>query len=59
MINVLNLVTNMEVIYENMQILRTKGNNLPIDIEIIIQYDKNKEAEYYLDKKFRIKLNIL
>ena len=46
-----NLVTNMEVIYENMQILRTKGNNLPIDIEIIIQYDKKKEAEYYLDKK--------
>jgi hypothetical protein len=37
-----NLITNMEVIYENMQILRTKGNNLPIDIKIIIEYDKKK-----------------
>ena len=46
-----NLVTYIEVIYENMQILRIKGNNLPIDIQIIVQYDKNKEAEYYLDKK--------
>ena len=46
-----NLDSNIEVIFENMQILRTKGNNLQIDIEIIIQYDKNREAKYYLDKK--------
>ena len=45
-----NLVNNMEVIYQNMQILRAKGNNLPIDIKIIVQYDKNNQAEYYLDK---------
>ena len=38
-----NLVTNMEIIYENMQILRSKGNNLPIDIKIIIKYDKKKK----------------
>ena len=41
----------MEIIYENMQILRSKGNNLPIDIKIIIKYDKKKEPEYYLDQK--------
>ena len=46
-----NLITNMEVIYENMQTLRTKGNNLPIDIKIIVQYDKKNEADYYLDQK--------
>ena len=46
-----NLVTNMEVIYENMQILKTKGNNLPIDIKIIVQYDRKNEADYYLDQK--------
>jgi MoxR-like ATPase len=46
-----NLVTNMEVIYENMQILRTKGNNLPIYIRILVEYDKKKEAIFYLDKK--------
>ena len=44
-----NLITNMEIIYENMQILRNKGNNLPIDIKITINYDKKKEEEYYLD----------
>ena len=43
-----NLVTNMEVIYENMQILKTKGNNLPIDIKIIVQYVRKNEADYYL-----------
>jgi len=41
----------MEVIYENMQILRTKGNNLPIDIKILVEYDKKNEAYYYLDQK--------
>ena len=41
----------MEMIYENLQILRKKGNNLPIYIEIIVQYDKKKEADYYLNKK--------
>ena len=41
----------MEVIYENMQILRTKGNNLPIYIRILVEYDKKKEAIFYLDKK--------
>ena len=46
-----NLITNMEIIYENMQILRSKGNNLPIDIKIIIKYDKKKEPDYYLDQK--------
>ena len=46
-----NLVTNMEVIYENMQILKNKGNNLPIDIKIITQYDKKNEADYYLAQK--------
>jgi len=46
-----NLITNMEIIFENMQILRSKGNNLPIGIKIIVEYDKKKEAEYYLDQK--------
>ena len=46
-----NLVNNMEIIYENMQILRAKGNNLPIEIKIIVQYDKINEADYYLDQK--------
>ena len=46
-----NLVNNIEIIYENMQILRTKGNNLPIDIKITIQYDIKNEANYYLDQK--------
>ena len=40
----------MEVIYENIQILRAKGNNLPRDIKIIVQFEKNNQAEYYLDK---------
>jgi len=34
-----------------MEILRKKGNNLPINIQIIIQYDKKNEADYYLDQK--------
>jgi len=46
-----NLITNIEVIYDNMQILRKKGNNLPINIQIIIQYDKKNEADYYLEQK--------
>ena len=46
-----NLITNMEVIYENMQTLRAKGNNLPIDINIILHYDKKNEADYYLVQK--------
>ena len=45
-----NLITNMEVIYENMEILRNKGNNLPIDIKIIVNYNERKEATYYLDQ---------
>ena len=46
-----NLITNMEVIYENMQTLSAKGNNLPIDINIILHYDKKNEADYYLVQK--------
>lgn len=46
-----NLIINMEVIYDNMQILRNKGNNLPIDIKIIVNYDKKKEAFYYLNQE--------
>ena len=46
-----NLITNMEVIFDNMQILRNKGNNLPIDIKIIVNYDKKKEALYYLNQE--------
>ena len=45
------LVINTEKIYENMQYLRTKGNDLPINIKIIIKYYKKKETEYYLDQK--------
>ena len=46
-----NLVNNMEIIYENIKILRTKGNNIPINIKIITEYDKKNEAYYYLDQK--------
>ena len=45
-----DMVTKMEIIYENMKLLRTKGNNLPIDIKIIVQYEENKKIEYYLNK---------
>ena len=45
-----NLISNMEIIYENMKILRTKGNNLPINIKIIVKYDKKEEADYYLNQ---------
>lgn len=45
------LVSNMEIIYENMEVLRTKGNSLPIDIKIIVKYVGKEEADYYLDQK--------
>ena len=46
------LITNMEIIYDIMQELRNKGNNLPIKIKIIVKYNNKKEApNYYLEKK--------
>jgi hypothetical protein len=44
-----NLMNNIEVIYENMQILKIKGNNLPIHIRIIVKYDEKNEAYYSLN----------
>ena len=44
-----NLVTNLEKINEYMEVLRTKGSSLPININIKVklQKDKNYNKEYY------------
>ena len=46
------IISNLEIIYDNMNILRKKGNNLPIRIEIKIKYPKiiykiNKKEEKF------------
>ena len=56
-----NLVNNIEIIYDNMSILRIKGNSLPILINISFQYKNepiviyfinNKETKYENNQKF-------
>ena len=46
-----NLISNIEVIYENLEILRNQGNNLPIDIKIKVHYDEKDGVDYYLNRK--------
>ena len=43
-----NTISNLEVIYEYMKILRTKGSSLPINIKIIIKYPN---IEYFINRK--------
>ena len=43
-----NVVNNIEIIYDYMTILRTKGSSLPIFIKINIDYP---EVKYYLNNK--------
>ena len=43
-----NIISNLELIYEYMKILRRKGSSLPIHIKIQIRYP---ELEYYLNNK--------
>ena len=48
-----DIISNLEIIYEKMVILRQKGFNIPIIITIAIEYEKAKEKE----KKVSYKLN--
>ena len=56
-----NLVNNLEAIYEKMNILRIKGCNLPILINIkiefpnVIYYLNQEETEFYEIRKFLMK----
>ena len=38
----------MKIVYKNMKILRISGNNLPINIKLIIQSNKKLGEDYYL-----------
>ena len=47
-----NIISNLEIIYDNMTILRKKGNSLPIKINIKITVDNNEPIQkYYLYDK--------
>ena len=46
-----NLVNNIEIIYDNMSILRIKGSSLPILINISFQYKNEPIVIYFLNNK--------
>ena len=46
-----NLVNNIEIIYDNISILRIKGSSLPILINISFQYKKEPIVNYFLNNK--------
>ena len=57
-----NIIANLEIIYDKINILRTKGFNLPIVINISIKYPKvsyklnNKEKEFNKIKEYLFKI---
>ena len=57
------IISNLQIIYDKINILRTKGFNIPIVINIVIQYpevlyklnNKEKDFNYIKDYLFRVK----